>query len=312
MEEYRYENEEECKETYQKRKARAFPDSALNAAIPLWMKWIFFLLGWVGFQLLSIVVQMVCLPLYVKLGKGMFNALMMLLVYGLLVLFFAIFFIVDEKMRKALIDDFKDFRAILFGIGIFALILVLENFISRIYTLAFPTIYGSNANQQGLQSDVMASPVMLFFPIVLFAPFTEEMTYRLGLLDATGEKKRWVGILVSAIIFGLIHFSFDSVFQFVRYDQLVKEGASSLIKVNGANPVFYTKLEVRNMMINEFLNLPVYMLAGALMGLGYCRTGKISTSITAHVCNNLLSFLAMVIVSSNPSNATSVVLRFIR
>lgn len=312
MEEYRNENDAECKETYQKRKTRHFQDSALNAAIPLWMKWIFFLLGWLGFQLLSIVVQTFCLPLYLKLGVGMFNALMMLLVYGLLALFFAIFFIVDKKMRKALLDDFKDFWAILFGVGIFALVLVFENFISRIYTLAFPTIYGSNANQQGLQSDVMASPLMLFFPIVLFAPFTEEMTYRLGLLDATGEKKRWVGILVSAVIFGLIHFSFESIILFAKYDQLYNEGASALIKINGATPIFYTKLEVRNMMINEFLNLPVYMIAGALMGYGYCYTGKISTSITAHVCNNLLSFLAMVIVSSDPSNTTSAVLRLLR
>lgn len=296
MEEYRPQNFESENED---RKKTFFQDSQLNQLMPLWMKIVFFFLGWLGFQVLSMFLQLAFRPLYVAgiIDAGMYNAILMLTVYGILALFFALFFICNKKIGKAFLNDFKDYKAILFGFAVCVAVLVVENLISYTYQVCFPKIYGSNNNQQGLQSDVASSPIMLFFPIVLFAPFTEELTYRIGLVDSFGKKNRWIGIAVSAIIFGFIHFSFDSILLYANYDALLSQHSSSLIKevssITGEY-VYYTFEEVRNMMVNEFLNLPIYIIAGFLMALGYAITGNISTSMSAHFMNNLISFISMV------------------
>lgn len=303
MEEYHPQNSEESQKTL---KRNLFSESRLNQVMPLWMKLIFFVIGWLGFKLLAQLVQVALLPLY-NLGMidaGLFNCLLMLIVYGLLALTFALFLIFDKKIGKAFLSDFKDYKAILTGVVVCVVVLLIENIMSMIYQAAFPTIYGSNSNQQGLQSYVSSSPLMLFFPIVLFAPFTEELTYRVGLVDSIGHKNRWCGIVVSAIIFGFIHFSFDSILLCVNYDKLLAAGSASLIKaVSETNvPIYYTYEEVKNMMLNEFLNLPIYIFAGFIMAFGYAMTGKISTSITAHFTNNLISYVSMLILLNQQNN----------
>lgn len=288
-----------------------FNESALNNTLPMWEKIIFFVLGWLGFKFLSLVVQVILSPLYKAVGSNMFSCILMLVVYGLMAIFFAIFFIVDKKAGKALINDFKDYKAMLLGVGICFLLLFVNAIISSIYSKAFPNIYGANSNQSGLNTEVATSPVMLFFPIVLFAPFTEELTYRVGLVDTFGHKKRWLGVLISALIFGLIHFSFESILLYANYDGLLAQGYSSLIKGYDAigEAIYYTKNEMYIQMINEFLNLPIYILAGLIFGFGYAYTGKISTSMTAHVVNNLLSYVS-ILISLNASTSSQAVNMF--
>lgn len=317
MEEYKpnqdYRNDEEIKYEEKTSKRAIFQESALNNTMPIWMKFSFFLLGWLGFKFISLILQAAFLPLYTNkiIDANTFNALMMLVVYGVLALLFSIFFISDRKVGKAFINDFKDWKAISAGFVVFAASYVIEIVLNLIFAKAFPSVYGANTNQSGLASYMSASPLMMFFPIVLFAPFTEELTYRVGLVDSLGNKNRWVGIVVSAIIFGLIHFSFESIFYYTNYDVLLKESSTALKKSIDAlgNITYYTKEEMRLSMLNEFLNLPTYICAGLVFGFGYAYTGKISTSMTAHMTNNLLSFIMMLISASSTTNCLKVFIK---
>ncbi len=309
MEEYHHQTSQENQVSL---KRKLFSESQLNQVTPLWMKLIFFVIGWLGFKVLAQLVQAAMLPLY-RMGiidAGLFNCLLMLIVYGLLALTFALFLFFNKKIGKAFLLDFKDYKAILSGLVVCVVVLFAENLMSSLYSTLCPDIYGANSNQQGLQSYVSSSPIMLFFPIVLFAPFTEELTYRVGLVDSAGNKNRWIGIIISAIIFGFIHFSFDSIFLCINYDQLLEAGSTSLIKsISETNiPTYYTYQEVKNMMLNEFLNLPIYILAGFIMAFGYAFTGKISTSITAHFTNNLISYISMLILLNQTNNSQMVTL----
>lgn len=118
-----------------------------------------------------------------------------------------------------------------------------------------------NANQAGIVEMVIDSPVTSFLWIVILGPVVEELTYRLGLFAWLKSKSRILAYLGTMIIFGLIHFDFT-------------------------NPN----------LINELLNLPSYIIAGAILCMAYDR-GGLGTSIAAHIYNNLLSFLMIFLAS---------------
>ncbi len=317
MEEYKpnVDLNDKNEEKYEKRtiERSIFQESALNNTMPIWMKLTFFLMGWLGFKFLSLILQAMFLPLYTNkiIDASTFNALMMLVVYGVLAVLFSIFFVTNRKVGKAFLNDWKDWKAISMGFAVFIVSYMIEVILNVIFSKAFPAVYGANTNQSGLSTYMKASPIMMFFPIVLFAPFTEELTYRIGLVDSLGSKNRWVGIIVSAIIFGLIHFSFESIFYYTRYDDLLKQSSSVLQKSVDAlgNITYYTKEEMRLSMLNEFLNLPTYICAGLVFSFGYAFTGKISTSMTAHITNNLLSFIMMLISANTTTNCLKVMIK---
>ncbi len=193
----------------------------------------------------------------------------MFLAYAFMVLGFVLYIFL--RNREALFDVFRGFarfRDLLIGLFIFMVTSLIGSIYSNILenTVSW---FADNANQESVISMVETFPLASFFMIVLFAPFSEELTYRVGLNGAFGRKRRWIGILVSVLVFALAHFDFTSIETAMAGDPLA--------------------------LYRELLNLPVYLLAALGLCLAYLATGNVAASMNAHMINNLISFVSILV-----------------
>ena len=258
----------EILEKNEKTKRVFYPQSILNQELPLWLKWTLFAVGFAGLQLLSLVFSVFFLNS--TLDMNLINSILMFSVYlvAAVIVVLLVFFLRKQTFLKCL-KEFTQLKTYGFALAVFGAMVVLNYIINLLY-LPIP-FYGDNNNQESVVATTMAAPALMFFPLAIFAPLLEELTYRAGLMDAIGSKNRTLGILCSALIFGLIHFDWTTIL-----------GVAAQLEG-------YTK----EMAINELLNLPSYILSGALLGFAYAKTGRISTSIGGHSLNNLLSFVSV-------------------
>ena len=116
-----------------------------------------------------------------------------------------------------------------------------------------------SVNQQMLEQMTHNQPLFSFFMIVVFAPLTEELTFR-GMLaryvfpQQDNIKQTALFLLVSTIIFALVHFP--------------------------TTP-------------QQFL---VYSALGLSMGLAYINKGGLAYSMGLHALNNLISFVMIIML----------------
>ncbi len=116
-----------------------------------------------------------------------------------------------------------------------------------------------SVNQQTAEQLTHNQPLFAFFMIVVFAPLTEELTFR-GMLaryvfpQQDNIKQTALFLLVSSLIFALVHFP--------------------------GTPL-------------QFL---VYASLGFSMGLAYVSKGGLAYSIALHALNNLIAFLMIVML----------------
>lgn len=108
--------------------------------------------------------------------------------------------------RKTLISDLKNYInnfksniktslkywAIGFGI------MVISNLI-----ITFILRKGLAGNEQDVRNYIDAFPLYMLFSTVIYAPVTEELTFRKSIKDAVSNK--WIYIITSGLIFGMLH-----------------------------------------------------------------------------------------------------------
>lgn len=117
----------------------------------------------------------------------------------------------------------------------------------------------TSVNQQLVEELTHNQPLFSFFMVVVFAPLTEELTFR-GMLaryvfpQQDNVKQTVLFLLVSSIIFALVHFP--------------------------GTP-------------QQFL---VYASLGFSLGLAYISKGGLAYSIALHALNNLIAFLMIVML----------------
>lgn len=70
-----------------------------------------------------------------------------------------------------------------------------------------------NNNEASLDSILKIFPIQGFLMTVILAPFAEEMTYRIGLFSALKRVNLILAFIVTALVFGLIHFDLSGVIQ---------------------------------------------------------------------------------------------------
>ena len=255
-----------------------FESSYINANFSFWNKFIFFLIGFVGLELLSFICQLIFLQIpafTVGNGFSAFGAsLLNLLVY--IIIFAVMLVLLLTNKKKPFFYILQEFKlGSTFGYMFMALgIITAFNYLFSIIYRGIP-IYGSNANQEGIETLTFSFPIMMVITTVFLAPFTEELTYRIGLLDTIGHKFRWLGIVISAIIFGLVHFDYSPIIYIIRAIQ--NSGDITL-------PL--------NLLYIELLNLPIYISMGGVLGFFYAKTGRITVSWGAHTLNNLIAFIS--------------------
>ena len=132
---------------------------------------------------------------------------------------------------------------------VWALVIVAENFLPN----------DPSVNQQMAEELTHNQPLFSFFMVVVFAPLTEELTFR-GMLaryvfpQQDNIKQTVLFLLVSTIIFALVHFP--------------------------GTP-------------QQFL---VYASLGFSLGLAYISKGGLAYSISLHALNNLIGFLMIIML----------------
>ncbi len=115
-------------------------------------------------------------------------------------------------------------------------------------------------NQTAVAKMCQTWPALAFFYVVLFAPLCEELTYRLGLFTVLRKRNRYLAYVVAILLFAFLHFD-------------------------------YTAKD----MVNEFINLPLYIVPAFVLTVLYEYEG-VSSSTYAHVLNNLISFIVVLTV----------------
>jgi membrane protease YdiL (CAAX protease family) len=123
-----------------------------------------------------------------------------------------------------------------------------------------------NQNQAAIVRLVKDSPIISLITFGFLGPIVEEWTYRLGLFQYLKSRSKWIAYLVTLTIFGLIHFNFNAT----------------------------------NLM-NELLNLPIYLIAGAWFCFIYDRFG-LQVAMATHIFNNVISLMSILISSEMVSS----------
>ena len=213
---------------------------------------------------------------FIEIDATLKSSLINFICYLLIAVSFVLILVFDRNRSiKKVFADFKHPQTYIYGIIGFGLIIGIELIISNIYSMAIPS-YGSNVNQSEITSMTTNYPFILFFMTVILAPFCEELTYRVGIIDSFGNnpKYRTIGLILSSLLFGFVHSNILTLIMLIG---------------NPASP--YPADVLSSMILNEWLNLPIYIISGLILGLVYTRSGKISSSLFAHMANNLYSFI---------------------
>ena len=233
----------------------------------------FFLVGWAGLQIVGFIVSF-CYQAYGTYGLGL-NTVEQLKEYLTsadvrfainIIMYLSIFVIMAlllwKKGWKEIGRSFKKPSAILIGLAGFIALLatnfIYNFFVSVIFNAAGFTPPGVNDNETTLRQLCDVNFPVSIIVLGLIGPFVEEITYRCGLFSFLSRTKRWIAYVVSGIVFGMIHFTWD-----------------------------FSSTEA---IITELVNLPTYVGAGLMMAFVY-EKGGFAASYTMHAFNNTFSIL---------------------
>lgn len=250
---------------------RKFNDSRKELIFaPFRTKLICFLVGFLGLEIVSILLSFILeitgaisqekIEMMSPMEIGGINAYFQLATYS--IVFIILLSIFGPKLIKIVAKQFAD-EKFFTKVATFAIIILLANYFCGIISqiIGFPP---NNHNQEEINRIVIAKPLVSFIAIVLIGPIVEEITYRFGLFGSLYQKNRLLAYMISILFFWLIHFDFSSI---------------------GTNNFIY-----------ELAASPAYISAGLILCIAYEKTENLAVPILAHMCNNLLSFLAILLI----------------
>ena len=217
-----------------------------------------FLVGTVGFILFNIL--LVQGLTYIPADQNLLVVLENLIASILVLSVFACILSYDIKevlnSFKKVIYHIRPLVAALIGL---AVIIAFSYAYQGIFKLCGHPISDSG-NQTSIVNICRSWPALAFFYVVLFGPLLEELTYRLGLFTLFRKRNRYLAYVITILVFALGHFNF-----------------------------FTTNF------VNEFINLPLYVVPAFVLTVLYEYEG-VSSSVYAHVLNNLISFIIILAV----------------
>ena len=174
-------------------------------------------------------------------------------------------FIFDKEQLHKLTEGLKDKTKIKQGVILWVVLTSSSIIYNVITSIAFGS--GDNQNQTSVNDSILASPFLMSLIVAILGPLIEEITYRYGLFGSIKKKSRILAYLLTMVIFGFIHFDFSAIFT----DQ--------------------------NALINELINIPSYIISGAILCFGYDRDETMAVPTIAHILNNASSVLGILILS---------------
>lgn len=244
-----------------------FPLEPLNEKPTLsWAKHLLvFVIGFLAMNLLAPLVNELFQPIGTSGNEALMETLLSFIVYVLLFVFLSAIL----WLFNAFSDLFRDFRHLTpYLKGVFyGFIIIVASVSYNVFAMLIVGPQDSNQNQQAIEGVIKAYPFLNFFWIVLLGPLVEEFMYRFGLFNGLAKVNRLLAYVVSGLIFGFIHFT-------IPYD------------ANGGID--------QALLVVELINIPSYIISGLLFAYIYEKEG-FATSATAHITNNLVSFITTII-----------------
>ena len=205
------------------------------------------LLMFLSYFVYQYIVLFIILLLGIKLDTNLSKNIYLIstsLIYLLFVLF---------MYRKELISDLKSFKikTILKYIPIYIIgITLMVSLNALIYKITNTTISG---NEENVREYIKLFPIYMCFSTVIYAPFVEEIIFRKTFKNMI--KNSTIFILISGIMFGLVHISLDG-----------------------------------NIYKELLITVP-YMIMGFDFAYIYHKSNNIFTTITIHSLHNLILLL---------------------
>ncbi len=230
-----------------------------------------FLLGWLGFQVIGIIVMFVVVSIKTAslssmgyVGEALEAELQTYLnsaeylawsnYPSYIILFAGLLLILWNQIPK-LFPSFKRPVNYLAAIGVAAVCIGFDFLWGFICEQFFETT--TNLNQSAIIDMVLYSPVCAILITGIIGPLCEELTYRVGLFGFAKRINRVLAYVVASLLFGLIH---------------IQDYAS----------------------LNEWLSYPGYAFAGLGLAFAYEKFG-LATSWTAHSINNIVSVVIIMV-----------------
>lgn len=214
------------------------------------MQVVYFLIGFLLIQIIPIFVRLGLADLASK-NPVYYSALLNCITYLTITIVFALVLIPEYFQLGRQFQ--KGFRAYLIAIIGFLVLISFSFLWSYIYSLAFPNQI--NDNQNSINTMTISYPILSLLSVVFFAPFVEELTYRVGLFGFLHRINRYLAYSVTIIFFALIHINF----------QTTNWGA-------------------------EAMAIPTYLVGATILTIAY-EKGGFASSYLIHLANNLLSFI---------------------
>lgn len=171
-----------------------------------------------------------------------------------------------EKIKQ-LIKNSWNSKTLKYGfIGFLCIIgfsIIYNNAISYIFNLGDT----GNSNQENVIIMIKRNIFLGFLAVVLLAPIVEELTYRYCLFGGIYKKNKKLAYFIASFVFMFMH----SVSSFLTYG--------------------FTKE-----LLTEFLYLPPYLFSGVALCYVYDKSDSLGSSALAHILNNFISFLVVVLL----------------
>ncbi|NLB48610.1 MAG: CPBP family intramembrane metalloprotease [Erysipelotrichia bacterium] len=214
---------------------------------------LFFLgFAYVGMLAIQLLVVLVLRSFSLADDTMLFKTLILSFTYVLMAI--GLFAIPLFTRRKLFLSKFNNKLDYLYGVGYAVTIVCLSAIVNAIITI-FYQAPAENLNQEAAELIAKSYPILAFFIIGIIGPLCEELTYRVGLYSFFRRINKYLAVILTAVIFALIHFEF---------------GAED--------------------MAVELAALPVYLISGIIFSIAYEHRGP-ACSMTAHVAYNMFAFL---------------------
>lgn len=228
---------------------------------------IFFIAGWLGFQLVGTIVSAFFSSALANFQVSALaaNTAINVITYSLLFLAYGVYLWYRRDIAGWIFKGFLPGGGLWRAVIIFWCCNIVASLYNMIVSASVPW-FGINENQSSIES--MSGT--FFFPMLIvtaiFAPVCEELTYRGGLQTLIARWNKVAAVLLASLIFAFIHFDWEG----------------SISDAIAGDP--FT-------LYRELLNMPIYYLSGLGLGLAYQNTGNISASIFAHFLNNFFAII---------------------
>lgn len=167
---------------------------------------------------------------------------------------------IARKYLRYFLISFTKLRSILFGILGAGLIILFIYLYSLIVSSLNNGVFPTNNNELKIIPMVKSLPALSFFVLVIFGPFVEEMTYRVGLFGLFNKINRYLAYGIAVFIFAIMHFSFSK----------------------------------DTNIITELVSFPIYLVASFILAFLYDNFG-FSAAYIAHLLNNLYAYVTYLV-----------------